>query len=173
MGIFGQVIWIDKAIELYKDDILNLETLMKKGDNGCEYGMNITDDIYFKYTLRCFKKKGYSIHFFDSVLNIYEDYEGEIDKLHIEKLIYIEGNLHQSIEIEITKHHIAFRVVSDNFQWGTKMQFLLEEFLEKRKYNNETFDNIISLKNKISNDRLRKIKKSLKIFSKKVLKTIR
>lgn len=133
MEKFNEKFYIEKGAEMYIEDFIKLEELMKADDKSDQYGMNFNAEIYFKYQLNYLKNGISTGHSFSSIKNMTNEYEGvDIERLDIEKKLYEGSTLQQDIVVEFSKKYLFVSISGDNIRWVKTMRLLLEDFFENR-----------------------------------------
>jgi len=133
MEKFNEKFYINEGAEMYIEDFIKLEELMKADDKSDQYGMNFSAEIYFKYQLSYLKNGISTGHSFSSIKNMTNEYENiEIERLEIEKKIYEGSEMRQDIVVEFSKKYLFVSISGDNIRWVKTMRLLLEDFFKNR-----------------------------------------
>lgn len=147
MENFFEKFHLNKGTEIYKEDLVKLEELLKDGDISGEYGVNFSDDNYFKYEARYLTNGILSIHSFNTIKDVTAEYENiEIESLDIEKRIYEGSILKQRVIISITNRYLTVSIWADNIQKLKTLKLLIEDFFENRKSKTGKYNNWITEK---------------------------
>lgn len=128
MKNFFEKFHLNKGTEIYKEDLIRLEELLKDSDVSREYGVKFSDDNYFKYEVRYLTNDILSIHSFNSIKDIAPEYENiEIESLDIEKRIHEGSVLKQKIIISIKKRYLTVSIWADHIQKLKTLKLLIED----------------------------------------------
>lgn len=144
-NFFGEF-YIDKGTEIYKEDLITLEDLLKNDVSG-EYGVRFSDDNFFKYEVRFLKNGTLSICSFNSIKDVAAEYENkEIKYLDIEKRIHEGSVMKQKITITITKRNLKVAIWTDDILKLKSLKFLIEDFFEDRESKTGKYNKFITNK---------------------------